>query len=81
MLELIEGEEIDFFSKHYPNSFQNPTEMVEITTYILKYISLSFLGDKLSAIGVVASWLETATALPEDNLDAQIICFSKCKFT
>jgi hypothetical protein len=42
---------------------------------MVRFIAQSWLGEKLSSMGVVASWVETALKLPEDSLEAQIICF------
>lgn len=44
LLQIIEGEELEFFTKHYAASFQSSAEQIEITTYLLKYIVSSPLG-------------------------------------
>ncbi len=59
---------MDFFSKHFGSSFQSGQEQVEVTGFMVRFISQSWLGEKLSSMGVVASWVETALKLPEDSL-------------
>lgn len=77
LLQIIEGEELDFFATHYARSFQTPLEQIEVTAYLLRFMAQSFLGEKLSNLGVVASWVEAAARLPQDNLEAQVVCFRK----
>jgi hypothetical protein len=48
---------------------------VEVTAFLVRFIAQSWLGEKLSSMGVVASWVETALKLPEESLEAQIVCF------
>lgn len=54
--------------KHFSTSFQSQTEQIEIATFLIKYISYSAVGEKLSSLGIISSWLEMATKLPEDSL-------------
>lgn len=76
-MEVIEGEELDFFTKHYSASFQSKAEEIEVTTYLLGHIALSFLGEKLANIGVAASWLEMAVGLAEGTTAEQSIAIGR----
>lgn len=75
LLRIIDGEELAFFTRHYSNCFQDPIEQIEITTYLVKYIANSTICEELNNTGVISNWLDYATRLPTDNMDAQIICF------
>lgn len=75
LLEIIAGEELDFFARHFAGSFQNAQEQVEVSGFLVRFLAESWLGEKLSSMGVVASWVETALKLPEESLEAQIVCF------
>jgi hypothetical protein len=68
---------VQFFTKDYPNSFQNRTEQVEVTTILIELLAESELNEQLSSIGVISDWLQVAVGLSEDDLQAQIIAFSK----
>jgi hypothetical protein len=68
---------VQFFTKDYPNSFQNRTEQVEVTTILIELLAESELNEHLSSIGVISDWLQVAVGLSEDDLQAQIIAFSK----
>lgn len=41
----------------------------------MRFISTSEFGEKLVTIGIASNWLETAAALPESDLESQLIVF------
>lgn len=76
-MDITEGLEVEFFSEYYHKAFQTPTEQIEITTCLMRFISESFLGETLTNLGITAKWLELATQLPEFDTECQLVAFSK----
>jgi hypothetical protein len=77
LLKITKNNELEFFTSHYSNGFENAQELVDISSYMLRHIAASTLRDDLVKVRVISIWLETAVLLPASKIEHQITAFRK----
>ena len=77
LLNIIQSEEIEFFTSHFKQCFRDPEELIEICQLILEPVGESYMREKLLSIGVLGEWLEIACGMFEGPLESKLLCYGK----
>ena len=70
--EIINEDEIDFFTQHFKPSFKDSRELIEICKYLLEPLGDCYLKDKLLEMGILPEWIEIALNLFNSSSDKSI---------
>lgn len=75
LINIIQNEELDFFTNHFKKCFRDAEEMVEICTQLIAPLSKSFLKSQLIEVGIFQEWVEIGINLFEGNLENKLLSY------